>query len=165
MDKYYYFVAQLPMLFFGRETNMSMDYFLAEAEKWLSAKDFRLLSQVDINDFSLAGKFPPTLLNYKRFESSLRDDIFNWRLAKQNNQDYKPVSFPVSVIKEGNPLEIELKLMKLKWDFIDEMEHEHHFDLGFIILYYLKLQILRRLFTFNKEKGLEKFQKLYEVNI
>ena len=165
MDKYYYFVAQLPMLFFGRETSMSMDYFLAEAEKWLSAKDFKSLSKVDINNFSLAGKFPATLASYKKFESALREDIFNWRLAKQHDQDYKPVSFPMSVVKEGNPLEIELKLMKLKWDFIDEMEREHHFDLGFIILYYLKLQILRRLFTFNKEKGLEKFQKLYEVNI
>ncbi len=165
MDKYYYLIAQLPMLFFGRETSMSGDYFLAEAKKWLSAKDFRVLSLVDINDFSLGKKFPATLANYKRFESSLRNDIFNWRLAKQHDQDYKPVSFSMSVLKEGNPLDIELKLMKLKWDFIDEMEREHHFDLGFIILYYLKLQILRRLFTFNKEKGLEKFQKLYEVNI
>lgn len=165
MDKYYYFVAQLPMLFFGRETNMSIDYFLAEAEKWLTPRDFKSLSETDINDFSLTGKFPATLANYKKFESTLRQDIFSWREAKLRDQEYKPVSMPVSVIKEGNPLEIEIKLMKLKWDFIEEMEREHHFDLGFIILYYLKLQILRRLFTFNKEKGLEKFQKLYEVNI
>ncbi len=165
MDKYYYFVAQLPMLFFGRETTMSIDYFLTEAQKWLAAKDFRILSQVDVDDFTLEGKFPGTLASYKKNESAIRDDIFNWRQAKKRDQDYKPTSFPVSIIKDGNPLEIEIRLLQLKWNFIDEIEREHHFDLGFIILYYLKLQILRRLYTFNKEKGLEKYQKLYEVSL
>lgn len=165
MDKYYYFVTQLPMLFFGRETSMSIECFLDEAKKWLSTKDYRNLSQVDINDFSLEGRFPGTLLTYKKFESKVRNDIFNWRQARQRDQDYKPTAFPLSIIKEGNPLEIETKLMKIEWDFIDEMQREHHFDFGFIVLYYLKLQILRRLFSFDKEKGVEKFQKLYEVNI
>ena len=60
-------------------------------------------------------------------------------------------------------MEIEIKLLELRWKILDEMEREHHFDLGFLILYYLKLQITRRYFQFNKEEGLKKFQMLYEV--
>lgn len=165
MDKYYYFVSQLSTLFFGKETDLTIEHFLDEAQKWLSAKDYNILSKVDINDFSVERKCHHILKIYKNFESQIRTDIAQWREAQRRDLDYKPSAFPVSIIKEGNPLEVEIKFMKKRWAFIDEMEREHHFDLGFIILYFLKLQILRRYFAFNKEQGLKKFEKLYEVAI
>jgi len=69
------------------------------------------------------------------------------------------------VIKEGNPLEIEKKLLLLRWNLIEEKQQEHHFDLEFLILYFLKLQILDRLSSFNKEKGQEIFQKISKVDV
>jgi len=165
MDKHYYIVTQLPMLFFGKETIITIDYFLAESEKWMSSKEFNILSNADINDTSTRTNDHKVLALYKNFESQVKNDIVNWRKAKQLNQDYKPSSFPISLIKDGNPLDVEIKLMELRWAFIDEMERERHFDLGVLILYYLKLQILKRYFTFDKEKGLNKFQKIYEVNV
>jgi len=165
MDKHYYIVTQLPMLFFGKETITTIDYFLAESEKWMSSKEFNILSNADINDTSTRTNDHKVLALYKNFESQVKNDIVNWRKAKQLNQDYKPSSFPISLIKDGNPLDVEIKLMELRWAFIDEMERERHFDLGVLILYYLKLQILKRYFTFDKEKGLNKFQKIYEVNV
>jgi len=165
MDKHYYIVTQLPMLFFGKETIITIDYFLAESEKWMSSKEFNILSNADINDTSTRTNDHKVLALYKNFESQVKNDIVNWRKAKQLNQDYKPSSFPISLIKDGNPLDVEIKLMELRWAFIDEMERERHFDLGVLILYYLKLQILKRYFTFDKEKGLNKFQNLYEVNV
>jgi len=163
MDKYYYLITQLPMLFLGKETPMTIAYFLDESKKWMSEKDFSLLSQVDINNFSVEKKEHPVSKMFKQFEYQLRHDMAMWRKAKQQNLDYKPLCFPVSVLKDGNPLEIEKRFMELRWTFIDELERNHHFDLGMLILYYLKLQILRRLFTFNKETGFKTFQKLYEV--
>ena len=165
MDKYYFLIAELPTLFFGKEPEISVEYFLAEAEKWMNAKDFQILSRVDINDYLWNPKNPRVLRDYLDFEEKLRSDIAQFRESKKQDLDYKPASFPASVIKEGNPLEIETKLLELRWSVIDEMEREHHFDLGFLVLYYLKLQILRRYFTFNKEEGLKKFQKLYEVSL
>ena len=165
MDKYYYFVSQLPTLTFGNEPEITIDYFLNEAQKWVSAKDLNILANVDINDFSYVKKTNKVLKKYKELESRLRTDIALWRDAERRDLDYKPQSFSASLIKEKNPLEVEIKFMEKRWSFIDEMEREHHFDLGFIILYYLKLQILRRYFTFNKEMGLQKFQTLYEVSL
>jgi len=165
MDKYYYFIAQLPTLFFGKETGITTDSFLEEAQKWVSPRDYAVLSGTDVNDFSIARRIHPVLLQFKQFESRVRDDIARWRKARLQNQDYKPASFPVATIKEGNPLDIEIKLMALRWQFLDELERDHHFDLGYLIIYYLKLQILHRYFTFDKEQGLKKFQKLYEVTV
>ena len=164
MDKYYYLIAELPTLFFGKEPGISVEKFLEEAQNWMDGKDYQVLSQVDMNDFDVKKKTNRVYDGYKFFENKIRSDTAQWREAQKRDQEYKPSNFPVSLIKEGNPLEIELRFMEMRWQFIDEMEREHHFDLGFLILYYLKLQILRRYFIFNKEQGLEKFQKLCEVN-
>ncbi len=165
MDKYYYFVSQLPSLTFADESEMTVDNFLTEAQKWVSTKDYDILTKVDINNFDSSQKTNRVFFQYKKFESELRTDIALWRDAERRDLDYKPQSFPASLIKENNPLEVEIKFMEKRWSFIDEMEREHHFDLGFIILYYLKLQILRRYFSFNKEMGLQKFKTLYEVSL
>jgi hypothetical protein len=164
MDKYYYLIAELPTLFFGKEANISIDKFLDEAQNWMNSRDYKVLSRVDMNDFDAKKKINQVYDNYKSFENKIRTDIALWREAQKRDQEYKPSNFSVSMIKEGNPLEVELRFMEMRWQFIDEMEREHHFDLGFLILYYLKLQILHRYFIFNKEQGLEKFQKLCEVN-
>ncbi len=163
MDKYYFLVAELPTLFFGKEPEVTVDYFLSEAEKWMSAKDFRILSQVDINNYLVDPKNPRILRDFQQFETALRTDLAKFREAQKQNIDYKPASFSPNLVKEGNPLEIEIKLIELRWKLLDEMQREHHFDLEYLILYFLKLQLLRRLMTFDKEKGLEKFHKLYEV--
>ena len=153
------------MLFFGKEPDLSIQYFLDESRKWVSTRDYRILARVKIDDIQEHPKGPDVLRLYQNFEYQLRKDIALWREAQKKDIEYKPTSFPLSIIKEGNPLEIELKFMQRRWAFIDELEREHHFDLGMLVLYYLKLQLLQRYFIFNKEEGLKKFQKLYEVNI
>lgn len=165
MDKYYYFVAQLPLLFFDKEPLLKIDDFLEEGEKWLSQSDFAILIKVDINDTTICTDDPIVLKDYKKSEKLLRIDIMEWRKAKKINQEYKTVSFPVSIIKDGNPLQIEENLMLLRWNFIEEIESDHHFDLESIVLYYLKLQVLKRLKSFDKEKGLEKFKQFTEIGV
>ena len=39
MDKYIYFVTQLPTLLFDQKPLISIENFLIEAEKWLTEKD------------------------------------------------------------------------------------------------------------------------------
>jgi len=163
MDKYYYFVSQLPMLSFDKETYITIDGFLQEAKKWLSQNDYITLSAVNIADVSLEKNNKKVLKEYKQFEFQLRTDILQWREALQSGQEHKPNLFPVSIVKDGNPLEVEKKLLLLRWDFIDEIEREHHFDLGYLIIYYLKLQILYKLVSFDKEQGLKTFQNICEV--
>lgn len=165
MDTHYYIVSLLPTLFFGREAGISIEGFLEESGKWMSEKEFEKLSAVDINDFSIGKTDAKVMRQFKNFEAGLRNDIASWRKAQKRDLDYKPETFPPSILKEGNPLDAEMKLMELRWNFLEELEREHYFDLGTLILYYLKLQLLQRIFTFDKEEGLKKFQKLYEVNV
>jgi len=159
MDKHYYLISQLPMLFFDQISFMTVESFLKEAEKWLSSRDFERLSKVDINATSLGKRGQRVWRKYQAFEFGFRSALAAWRKSLREGEEIKP-DFPLSMVKEGNPLEVEKKLLRWRWDFIEEMEREHHFDLEFLILYFLKLQILHRLSQFRKEKGMEKFHKV-----
>ncbi|MBN1155108.1 DUF2764 family protein [candidate division KSB1 bacterium] len=165
MDKYYYLISQLPTLSFGKEAQITIDKFLEEAEKWLSSRDYERLVQVSIDSHQSARDDHPVIKSFKHLEHKIREDIALWREAKKRDQEYKPVSFPVSLLKESNPLEAEIKLMEKRWELIDAMERDYNFGFAPVLLYYLKLQVLRRYFIFDKEKGLQKFQKLYEVDL
>ena len=165
MDKYYYVVAQLPLLAYDKEPAMSSEAFLEEAEKWLSGKDYAILSQARYDSTDIGISKPKLLKAYVAQEFLFRSELAAWRKAQKEGVDYKPESFPVSLIKDGNPLDIEKGLLNRRCDMISQVESDHHFDLEFLILYFFKVQILEKLSLYNKEKGLEIFQKISKVEI
>jgi len=165
MDKYYYVVAQLPLLFFDKESTMTTPMFLEETEKWLSRGDYATLRQAHFDDVNLTGQKNGLLQRYISREAQFRSELAAWRRAMRDGLDYKPESFSPSLVKDGNPLEVELALLKRRWDYIEQIEPDHHFDLEFLILYFFKLQILEQAALYNKEKGLEVFKKISKVEI
>ena len=68
MDKYYYLLSEIPHLIFGQESNITQRLFLAEAEKWLSEKDFIELIQLNINEFEEEQFNNSLLALYRSFE-------------------------------------------------------------------------------------------------
>jgi hypothetical protein len=165
MDKYYYIISLLPTLAFDKQPDIGVDYFMTEAEKWTSGRDFRLLASLDLGDVEVHPSDPKSLKEIKAAELAIRSDLVSWRREKRAGREHKPTAFSVSLVKEGNPLLIEKNLLKLRWDLLSEKELDHHFDLDVLIFYRLKLQILQRLAQFDKEKGLEKYKSMYKVSI
>ncbi|MBN1479456.1 DUF2764 family protein [candidate division KSB1 bacterium] len=165
MDKYYYVVAQLPLLTFDKEPAITIASFLQETEKWLSSRDYAILSRARYDSTDIGITKPGLLKEYIQMEVQFRTELATWRKARQEGVDYKSESFPASLVKDGNPLEIEKALLKRRWDKIAQVEPDHHFDLEFLILYFFKLQILEQLSLYNKEQGLEIFQKISKVEI
>jgi len=160
MDKYYYLVAQLPYLVFGKKPEINKGQFLAEANKWLCANDMAILLKADINDFYVRGRLPKILEEYKIFERRLRSELAYWRALEKDGKEYKKTQDLYVESKEDSPLDAEKKLLLLRWNKVEEEEIGHFFDISFLIAYFLKLQILERLFTFNKQKGEERFESL-----
>lgn len=170
MDKYYYFVSQLPSLQFNQKAQIDRAAFLEEAEKWLTESEFKVISQIDIDDFFETNAEPLVLAEYKSFEKVLRSEIALWRKAKKENKSYQPKAeigkFVSNLAISGqSPLEAEINLLKFRWRFIQERVPEHNFDLASLILYFLKLQILERMFSFDKVKGTTRFDQLAEVKL
>ena len=161
MDKYYYFVTQLPYLIFGQERYVNRQYFLDQAIKWLSDKDFAIISDVSLNNFYLKDSDNKVLVKYKNFERNLRNAIKSFR--ENSNRGGTFLSDLKVNLNEGTPLEIEKALLRMRWKFIESLEEGHFFDLDVLIVYFLKIQVLERLFTFDRDRGIVVFDKLCEV--
>ena len=163
MDRHYYLVAQLPMLAFDRAPAITVEGFLAEAEKWLSAREYDVLSRVDIADTSVAKDDPAALRRFKQFEFGLQSELALWRKTRGTEQEYRPAGFSVAALTDDTPLEVEIRMLRWRWDHVDEEEREHNFDLELLILYFLKLQILGRVRSFDPDAGMRIFQNLCEA--
>ncbi len=158
-DRYYYFLAQLPALRFGKEPGISIPAFLAEAEKWLTRGDAAVLRRASLFDLSGEAAGCRLLERLRDFERSFRTELAEWRRARREGRDAR-TSFPAGLVREGNPLEVERKLLGWRWDRLEEEEAGHHFDLEAAILYHLKLQIAARLAVYNAERGLQAYRHL-----
>jgi len=165
MDKYYYLIAQLPVLYFERQPALTIEQFLNEAGKWLSPEDLKQLEQVELAATEIRKSDPAIMKQVKEFELALRRELVNWRTAQKKNQDYKIAAFPANLVREGDPLTVEKNLLLWRWQYLETLEFGHYFDLDFLFLYYLRLQILQRLFTFDKKLGREKYQQYLEMGL
>ncbi|NQT23086.1 MAG: DUF2764 family protein [Candidatus Omnitrophica bacterium] len=163
-DKYYYLIASLPYLDFEKDTPITREEFLEESKKWLSAEDFRQLEDVDINDTEIKKDDPDLIKGWKGFDLELREELARIRQARRNNLNEKiPPSF-LEVFNKTTPLLMEKEIQKKRWFFIQELEFGHHFDIGALLVYYLKLQAKERLDSFDRDKGKEVFEEMCEVS-
>lgn len=165
MDRYYYLTSQLPVLIFDKESYLDTDSFLEKASLWMSKRHYKRLSHLSLFNPDFEIKKPRLWQNIIEFEKVFRNEIAEWRKAHRTGQDIKPQHFPLSLVKEGNPLEIEKKLLYWRWQFLNELEKEHHFDFEFLIIYFLKLQILKKLSLYDQQKGMDIFKSMENVEM
>lgn len=157
--KYYYLVSSLAHISFSKAPALSKERFLSEAEKWLSIKDLDTLKNLELNDYSIKQNDDIFLKDWKSFNLVLRTEIAKVRSAGEK----KIPGLIKQIFSNEDPLSREQAFEEIRWDYLDEKETDFHFDLNFLICYFLKIQILERLQSFDKDKGRTKFKQLCEV--
>lgn len=162
MDKYIYFAAEMPMLKWDDEGPViSIGHFLEEAEKWMTPSDYSVLARSVIHNYALED-IRGIFREYRDFEYGLRRELAEYRKAAKEGYEYKFTGIPSRLVKEGDPLEVEIALIRYRWQWLEDHEFGHYSDLDFFVLYYLKLQLLKRLSRFEKEAGEEAFRQVIE---
>jgi len=142
----------MPYLKFGGEAPLSVDAFLDECEKWLTPADMEtLLASRDALD------------EWKTFDKALRADLASARRARKNNETYKTSAEIKRVLSMETPLLRERALEELRWKFIEDISASCFFDLKWLMFYFLKLRMLERLTSFNKDRGEKIFHDMCEV--
>ena len=172
MNQYYYAVSSLPFLDFDNEPLLTVSEFIDICRSTLSEKDFEILDSLKLNGIKVFDFSLPVLKKWVSWEGTLRNEIAKLRA---DSLDMETESFlyavesnteaPVSAgnaYKLDSPLLAEESLDRARWQFLDELESGHYFDLEKLIVYLLRLQILERRTMFTIEKGNENFQKIYE---
>lgn len=162
-NKYYYLISSLPYLFFENPALISLEDFFAECGKWLSRQDLKILQDNNINDLQINSGDLQIIKEWKGFNNSLREEIALLRAAKKTHVIEKAPLDVKEIFTEKNPLLMERRFEKVRWDFIEQQEYRYTYDINYLILYLFKLQILERLFVFNKERGKQEFEELTQL--
>jgi hypothetical protein len=161
---YYYFSASLPLLYFGTKPPISDERFLDQAAEFLSPRDFRVIANARLIPQEQDGYGQPALEEWFRFENSLRNETVTFRAKNLNRDpgdhyrgDYLPDPYLAALVteaaRETDPLQVERRIDLARWEKLEEVEFLHYFDLHFLIVYFLKLQLLNKWQAIRDEQG------------
>lgn len=172
MSQYYYAVASLPLLAYDMEKPFSRDAFLTLCREQLSRGDRRLLAEADLDWRPGRKAATAVLAGWWRFDRSLRNELTKLRAARKGEEAEKFLQGETelfaaqetarNVFSQESPLQAEELINRAGWSYLDELELGHFFDLEKLIIYYLRLQILERKKSFDREKGEENYQTIYQ---
>ena len=175
---YYYFAATLPMLTFGTRPPFSNEDFLESCDEHLHRGDLEIIKSSLLMPGDNIRKKNSTLSRWIDFEDASRNELVNFRAKKLGRDpgryfrgEYVPdpyiAAMVVSAAQADNPLLVERRIDLARWEKLEEIELQHYFDLQFLIVYYLKLQILNKWDSIRAEKGravLDELLKPEEIN-
>lgn len=146
-----YLMCSLPSLSFGQSPPITIEEFKDMARSQLSAKKYRMLEQMSMQDMEEEGR-KPSLKGVKDMLEKLKMDLIEIRKARAARRQPKPDHLPGSVL-EANPLDRELQIMLWQWEKLDNIAVGKNYTLADVIVYKMKLQLLFRIQSFRAERG------------
>lgn len=149
MSNMVYLMTSLPSLTFGQVPPITIDEFNRDAKYQLSARHFKRLQSVDIQKMDAA---KGGLRNVISLLNDVQQDLSEIRDAKAQKRQPKLERMPKTVLT-GNPLMREEQIMQWQWEELNTIEAGKTFTFTEVVVYKLKLQIISRLHSFDKEKG------------
>lgn len=175
---YYYIMSSLPFLRFDADPPLSYSQLTELCTPWLGEKDLSQFqsARLDIENIKFENVSKGTLQRWVLFENSLRNELVILRaqrtgipseghIRKDMPWDPSVVRIERDALKDMSPLEAEVALLEIRWEFISDMETGHYFDLDALIIYALRIQILERLKRFDMAKGIEYLHKLTKESL
>jgi hypothetical protein len=170
---YFYLVASLPMLSYDAEHFWSVEQFLETCRQHLSGRHLRIVSAASLADLEPVLPTCATLEQWRAWEIGLRNQLLSLR-AKRRGADearYRVESPEVlaaqsvarNAFSQESPLQAEEVLNRGRWAHLDDLEVGHYFDVDKVVIYHLRLQILRRKALLEPAKGAERFTGSFET--
>jgi hypothetical protein len=159
------------MLMWDSDKFMTESEFLYACESTVAEKDFETLKASLLIPVQGAAVTNPVLKSWYDWENTLRSELVKLRAAKKGTDAEKYISdnpgeagvveIAREAFNQNSPLDGEKILDQARWDYLDMLEAGHMFDIGKLIIYYLKLQLLNRRAVLNKDKGQQEYEKIY----
>jgi len=144
------------MLKYDEPPGLKVADYLADCRKWLKDDEWEILSSAVLVPQTEEGIFFGVVDEFRLWEISLRNELVMHRAAamglEADNFIVKSESFAdtaslaAHAFKQESPMDAEEVLNQGRWQFLENLKAGHFFDLEYLILYSLQLQI------FGKEK-------------
>ncbi|MBF0320027.1 MAG: DUF2764 family protein [Nitrospirae bacterium] len=162
---YYYVVSTLPVLRLGKKAPLEKDDFMKLCSLHLAKDDLDILHTAALHGVAANAGGPGVLNEWYRWNeklsqtlASLRKERISLKRAVSGDYAREPAYSPIahiagSAFREASPLMADEILTKARWDFLTHLEFGHYFDIERLLIYLLKLLILQRNASFNKDRG------------
>lgn len=161
---YYYIVASLPSLSLHEKPNITIDAFLAVCKDFLDDNDFNILQLISL--FNVEDDRIPldAVKRYFQWEKGIKNILVKLRAEKLGVEpepfirgeviyDYFQSALAENTFNANSPLLAEELINKARWNYLDELENGHYFDIDKLAIYYIKLQLHERMSLFNQKIG------------
>ena len=160
---FYYLISSLPELFLDKKPLITQGSLLEECAKWLSPEQMKTLQDIAVLNTDFSSEKENLSDQWKTFDMALLSQLANVRSFRKQKLQVVPEIMVQDIEKETDPLKKEYIIAQKQLEYLSEIVQGHEFDLDYVMVYYLKLLIIERINSFNKEKGQEVFQSLCEV--
>jgi hypothetical protein len=137
-----------------------------EVGKFLSPKMFLLFQQINLSSIhgeSFQKSKNEILVAFSMFTYKLKTDLLDLRRSRKNESE--PTSSKNSRFEDipESPLDAEIYLIKLQWDYLEELSFGHYADFSALVVYKLKLLLLFRWWSFDQNRGLDNFITISKI--
>lgn len=158
------------MLDFEVDLPLSLQDFKETCSRLMRDQDLRTILNAVLNSPSIGQSSNLLLMRWYEIEFGLRNELVKLR-AKEKGLDpeqnlRQEFNNPLLALKAReifeaeDPLKAEMIFNRTLWDMCDELEVGQMFNLEFLIIYHLRLQILERIKSFIPEKGRQKVETI-----
>lgn len=169
MASYYYLVASLPTLNFDQESPFSLEEFYQMCQQELTKNDLKVIESLlyDLDDSN-----HPVLVKWNTFVNQMENilsEMRGERLSREtetkgkSDRDATIVETIKAAMQAENPLEAELILMRLQWDFAAELAQNSYFEIETLASYALQLKLALRKALFKRFEGKGEFEHLFSI--
>lgn len=169
MNAYYYLMTSLPTLSFkdGENVPFTKESFLERIEGFVPHKDYEAIVAL-FDGKSIKRGF---IKEYNKLSSAIEGALLYYRAKRLGIQDEKYTAFTGAdsdimamaekAVNNENPYESELEVFGIYWKALDNLQLNHFADFLSLSVYALKLKLLFRKTSFNKQKGEEEAERLF----
>tara|TARA_R110002049_G_scaffold1113_2_gene8206 strand:- start:12872 stop:13453 length:582 start_codon:yes stop_codon:yes gene_type:complete len=131
-----------------------------EAAKFLVPEAYYLFQQINLSNIHeevFQRNKNKVLSEFSKFVYTLKTDLMELRRSRKNESESNSIkNSRFDSIPKG-PLDAEIYLLKLQWDYLEERSIEHYTDFSALVIYKLKFLLLLRWWSFDQKKGFDNF--------
>lgn len=138
-----------------------------EARKFMPAPMFHVFRRINLSNIHKA-EFQNTrirvLCAFSKSTFELKKEIEAWRLPKNGSENDTDENDIDKIVGDGTHLEKEIQILKYQWRELEDISTGHFSSLEAVFSYKIKLLLLQRWWSFDVEKGFERFTRMTHDN-
>lgn len=156
MPAYYvYLISSLPMLNFGMRPPFNFQGLIDRCRQLIPEEDLKIIESVSMTGSYVEISTNATIKKWQEFDIALRNELVKVRASRKKTDPLKylrPDNFgyfqaaQIALYAHRIPslVESEKALDQARWNFLDELNIGHYFDIDSLIIYAYKVLILER---------------------